>query len=477
MREHLIAQLICPGRHTITSLITVFGGQFEDWTQHYNLYAQARVRPQAIFDQVRREIDALRDTSEPLVLAVDDTILRKTGKQIPGAAYRRDPLGPPFNLNLVWSQRRIQFSAAVPAADGRARMIPVDFLEASTPRKPRATQSAEDWEAYRETMKQRNLNKIAADALTELQKRRAAQPESEPPGSESLSPAQPGCAQSEPAGQSGKAPPMVLLGDGSYTNGTFIKNLPEATTYIGRIRKDAKLSHLPTEQPGKGRRRVYGEDAPTPEALRRDESHPWEHLEVHVAGKLRTCRVKSLGPLRWRKTGKDHQLRLIVIAPVAYRKRKNGKRLHRRPVHLVCTDPDMPLQQIVQYYAWRWDIEVNHRDEKTLLGVGQAQVRNLNSAESVPACAVGAYSMLHLAAMKAFGWEGRPTSLPAPAWRDPKKKTRASTLDLINEIRRELWSGSIRSSHFTDFAQPDRRGTKSEKRSPSIGDAIFYSTA
>ena len=83
----------------------------------------------------------------------------------------------------------------MPAADGRARMIPVDFLEASTPRKPRATQSAEDWEAYRETMKQRNLNKIAADALTELQKRRAAQPESEPPGSESLSPAQPECAQ------------------------------------------------------------------------------------------------------------------------------------------------------------------------------------------------------------------------------------------------------------------------------------------
>jgi len=29
---------------------------------------------------------------------------------------------------------------------------------------------------------------------------------------------------------------------------------------------------------------------------------------------------------------------------------------------------------LIQYYFDRWQIEVNHRDEKSLLGVGQAQV-------------------------------------------------------------------------------------------------------
>jgi hypothetical protein len=44
--------------------------------------------------------------------------------------------------------------------------------------------------------------------------------------------------------------------DGSFTNGTVIKNLPESTTLVGRIRADAKIHHLPGKQPAKGRRRT-----------------------------------------------------------------------------------------------------------------------------------------------------------------------------------------------------------------------------
>jgi len=53
---------------------------------------------------------------------------------------------------------------------------------------------------------------------------------------------------------------LILCGDGSYTNGNVLKHLPERTTYIGRIRKDAKL-YWPLEQTGekaKGRPRRYG---------------------------------------------------------------------------------------------------------------------------------------------------------------------------------------------------------------------------
>ena len=37
----------------------------------------------------------------PLVTALDDTSLRKTGRKIPGVGYRRDPMSPPFHVNLV----------------------------------------------------------------------------------------------------------------------------------------------------------------------------------------------------------------------------------------------------------------------------------------------------------------------------------------------------------------------------------------
>ena len=49
VRRHLLAHLICQGRHTISGLITVFGQQFEDWTADYSLYSKARVDANVIF--------------------------------------------------------------------------------------------------------------------------------------------------------------------------------------------------------------------------------------------------------------------------------------------------------------------------------------------------------------------------------------------------------------------------------------------
>jgi len=46
---HLLAQLVCPGRHTLTLLITTGGRQFRDWTADYSLYAKQRVEPGAFF--------------------------------------------------------------------------------------------------------------------------------------------------------------------------------------------------------------------------------------------------------------------------------------------------------------------------------------------------------------------------------------------------------------------------------------------
>lgn len=444
-REHLLAQLSCPGRHTITSLLSTNGKQHQDWSSDYYLYAQKRIDPTALFNQVRKEVDLLRDCSKPLVVAIDDTILRKTGKQIPGAAWRKDPLGPPFNLNLVWAQRMIQFSAAVPGRQGEARMIPIIFKDASTPRKPRKSDSPQTWEVYREELKQRNLNRRATDLLHTLQQQR-------------------------------ENAPLHVLVDGSFTNRKVLKNLPNQTTLIGRIRKDARLNYLPEEQAPKGRKRVYGPDAPTPERLRKDEEVLWEKVRAFAAGKWWDFKVKTIAPLRWRAAGKDHNLRLVVIAPLGYRKNKQGRLLYRKPAYLICTDTELSLETILQEYVWRWDIEVNHRDEKTLLGVGQAQVRNENSVELVPASAVAAYAMLHIAAMKAYGWAGKPDVIPAPKWRDPNKKKRSSTQDLLNELRRELWSRAIRPSHLNDFMHHVPQETKSEKCYPKLCDALFYAT-
>lgn len=451
LHDHLLAHLICPGRHTISGLITTFGKQFRDWSADYSLYSKDRVHEEVIFREVRKDVESLTPPSRPLCLALDDTILRKTGKTIPGAAFRKDPLGPPFNLNLVWAQRRIQLSAAVADENREVRMIPIGFLDASTPRKPVKTATPGQIELYKEKMKQRNLNTLARQALHQLQESRAEE-------------------------NAGTAPGLHVLVDGSYTNKNILRHLPANTKLIGRIRKDAKLSAKPGSQAQLGRKRIYGDDLPTPEQIRQDPAIPWTTVRVRASGKWRDFEIKTLSPVRWRAAG-EMDLRLVVIRPVGYRLRKGARRLYTQPAYLICTDPDLPLEDVLQQYIWRWDIEINHRDEKTILGVGQAQVRNQYSVENIPAMAVAAYAMLHIAAIKAYGQGGKPSVIPEAKWRKPGKKQRPSTQDLINELRRELWSRAIRPENLSDFMNIAHGRTKPLKFEPNLCSSLFATTA
>ncbi len=120
---------------------------------------------------------------------------------------------------------------------------------------------------------------------------------------------------------------LVVAGDGSYTNKTVLRTLPDRTTFIGRIRQDAKLHHPPRadQQPKVGRKRRYGDVAHTPDELRKDESVPWQSVEAYASGKIHAFRIKEMKPIRWRKAGADLPVRIVVIAPVGYRLRNGGK--------------------------------------------------------------------------------------------------------------------------------------------------------
>jgi hypothetical protein len=86
-------------------------------------------------------------------------------------------------------------------------------------------------------------------------------------------------------------------------------------------------------------------------------------------------------------------------------------------------------------YFDRWQIEINHRDEKDTLGVGQAQVWNPVSVPKQPALVVASYSALLLAALKAFGPARGEAYAKLPKWRSRAK--RPSCLDLATLLRKE----------------------------------------
>jgi len=198
-----------------------------------------------------------------------------------------------------------------------------------------------------------------------------------------------------------------------------------------------------------------------------DQSIPTQEISCFAAGKLQTVNVKVFPTsLYWKKAGHDKPLLLVVIKPLGYRLRKGAKLLYREPAFLICTDPKLDLETLVQAYIYRWEIEVNHRDEKSFIGVAQGQVRNPNAVPRLPQLQVAAYSLLLLASILAYGFQRTADYLPLPKWR--RKSIRPSILDLLHLLfhqilgrmcGRALTSGGT----FDHLAAIPESNTKSQK--------------
>ncbi len=79
--------------------------------------------------------------------------------------------------------------------------------------------------------------------------------------------------------------------------------------------------------------------------------------------------------------------------------------------------------------------QVNHREEKTTLGVGQAQLWSRQSVVRQPALVVAAYSALLLASLEAYGATRNQVYRILPKWR--RTSQRPSCLDLITLLRQQ----------------------------------------
>ena len=442
--------MLCLGRHTVTGLLTTAGSQFEDWTSAYRLFSQDRLPVTEIFGVVRRSLTGALEPGAPFCAVLDDTLLRRAGRHVPGVAWRRDPLGPPFQTNFVRAQRFLQISASLP---GSSRLTPIGFYHTPTPQKPSKKASDEAQALYRQTARANRLSLRAAQQITQLRHD----------------------LDQDPAGT---PRPLLIAFDGAYTNATVLKQLPARTTAIGRIRQDAKLCYCwptPVTAQSPGRPKRYGPPAPTPEQLRVDETHPWESMTLTQAGVKHQLRFKRLTNLLWRPTGTQQPLQLLVIAPLHYRLRKGSKLLYRDPAFLLCTDPQLTPSKVIATYFQRWDIEVNFRDEKTLLGVGQAQVRAARSVVAAPAFAVASYSLLLLAAQRAFG-DSSVGLIPPPKWAAPSAP-RNSTQHLLHQLRAEVWGRGLGLANFSGFVPHPTSSTKPKKRPFPLTSAAFYANA
>lgn len=405
--------LLCgPKPKTITSALEWLDQDQQDWSADYRLFSQAQWEAQAAFQPLLTQALAHPGCgAQRVYVGQDDTLLRKTGRKIPGVAYARDPLSPPFQVNLVLGQRFVQSSLLLQpgGAEHPWRALPVSFSHAPTPKLPKGA-SAEEKAAFKEVRKKHRLSLVALDQLRF-------------------------CRQHLDRLPGGYQRWLIDVVDGGYSNRTFFRGLPERTEAVARVRKDAKFrAVLPPEQ-RRGARK-YGPALPTPLDSLQDPNLPWQSTPVFVAGQVRTLHYKEVPSLCWPTVTGQRPMRLILIRAAGYRLRKGSKLLYREPAFLITTDLSTPAAELIAAYLARWEIEVNFRDEKSLLGVGQAQVRHPQAVTRAPAFLVAAYAMLLWSNICVFGDRRTEAFARLPLWRRAEP-LRPSTRDLIRLLQQQ----------------------------------------
>lgn len=422
------------GRRTVSRALCATHDQFHDWSAAYRLFSRSPWKPRDLFEPVLHT--CLSQGEGPVAVALDDTTLRKTGRHIPGAAYLHDPRSAPWRPGFMRGQRFIQASVLLrpEGLEGSARAIPVRFEPAPPPAKPSKRADAAAWQAYREAQRTQNLSVKGRRVIVDLR--------------ESLD-------------QAGYPERLLLVAvDGSYCNRNVLRQVPERVEVIARARGDIRLFRPLTEAEKESLpRRKYGPELPRPREVLRDPTIPWRSAKVFGAGRVHDVAYKVIERVLWRSGTRDRPLRLFVIRPLRYRPRVGGPLLYRDPAYLLTTDLESPDSVLLQAYFDRWEIEVNHRDEKDLFGVGQAQVWSEGAAWRVPQFQVAVYALLLLAALEAYGPRRTPDYLPPPKWRR-RESRRPSILDILALLREELMEVAI-----DGFVSPVRREDETPERS------------
>ena len=422
--EHALAWPSAMGARTISQSICMLGRSDQDWSADYKIFSRSPWEAEQLFDPVIDEY-LKRYPKAPIVMPLDDTKLHKTGKHIPGASWQRDPMSPPFHVNFIWGLRFLQASLLFPhhqEGNFSARGFPVRFQHVPVVKKPGKEATPEQVKQYRALRKEKNLSTSALTLIQDFRKL---------------------------LDQKGVADRQLLIPvDGSFCNRTFFKTPIQNVDLLARCRKDARLCF----QDLSDSRRKYAVEVFTPEDVRKSDRCEWKETRIYFGAKPRKVRYQVVANLLWRRGAGTRQLRLIVIAPVPYKMSTHSHINYRDPAYLLTTDLKTSPKKLLQHYFDRWQIEVNHRDEKTILAVGHSHVWSRLSVPRQPTFTVASYSLLLLACLRRTG-PGRTSDFPPlPKWRKTPAN-RPSLQDVLTLLRKDICETSVSSTLNANFAK------------------------
>jgi hypothetical protein len=388
----LAGMIAIPQRRTITGMLTG-AGLAAVWhhSRAYWFFGHARWSA----DQVGAAVAALVVSrllthDAPIVIAVDDTLMHRSGRTVHAAGWHHDGAakGPGTN-KIAWGNNWV-IAAIVVALPFTTRPValPVGFAL--------WTQGG----PTKQVLAGQLIARIAAACPTRQIHV---------------------VADSHYAGADG-AP--------GATHGTNRqRGLPAGITLTSRLRANAKLHAIAVATPGKGGRpKRIGAVLGTPKDLA--AATAWTRTTVSRYGRTDTVDLADTRCL-WYGAYRSRTVRVILVRNPASTA-KAGYDLA-----LITTDLTSPAEAIITRYAARWSIEVAIEDAKQITGVGQA--RNRTPAAVARTVPFGLITQTLIVCWYALHGDHHTTvtqrRAQAPWYRS---KTQPAYHDMIVKLRRTL---------------------------------------
>jgi len=424
----LTALIASQGRSTLTNAICYMGKEQDEWSANYRVFNNKSWELRQLFEVVFREAIKELPPGEPVTIALDDTVLRKTGTKIDQARWCHDALAPKFlDKQICWGIRMLHAAILIPNYVGH-RPLAISIGFEPVPAMPRLKNQDEltdkEIAAHEAKKKEFSLTFRSADLIRWIR------------------------GVMDKYGY--KERRLLLVVDGSFTNGEVVSALPHDTELIGRFRKNAQLRAPIAIKKGKT---IYGEALPTPEDCLRDNDIAYKIADCHYGGDMRQIRYKEVTRLYWPQGTRSRLMRMIIVQPIPYMVSRK-KRGYNKPGYLLTTDLHTPGEKLVQEYLNRWQIEVLHRELKNGLGVGQVQAFSIDSNDRIHGAQVATYSMLLIASLRRFGGARNGSFPELPAWRKRRPPARLSQHEMVLALRNELARRPQKKQASAKFQRP-----------------------
>ena len=387
-RHVLAGWILCVGKHTVTGVLRASGAVgYKHHTSFHRFFRAAVWDVDRVGLCLLELVIKLLAASEVIVVPLDDTLGRHTGKHIQGAAMHHDPLlstrvKPVFHWGHVWVV--LSIVVRVPRWDKSFALPVLVRLYRS--------------EKLCKKQGRRFLKKtqLAAEMVAVLA---AALPQRR----------------------------FRVVADAAYANASVVKKLPANVDFIGRARLDAALYARPRRQ-RMGRPRVKGQRLPSPSARARS-GQGWRRLRVVVHGRTVTVRVKGFDAL-WYIVSGGRLLRFVLV---------RGWPGHKDDDVFCSTDLTLNAKDVIASYCLRWSIEVTFEEAKGKLGFEDPHNRTERAVERTAPMALFVYTLTVVWYLR-VGKHLETARLPSFPW---YVKTVPAFSDMLAALRRETWRHAL----------------------------------